>query len=311
MRRVVEARAQQQELVSAEAADRVIGAKHAPQAVGDAAEQVVADGVSERVVDALEVIDVEEQHRGQAAVPAPPGGGVAEPVEEQRAVRQAGQAVVEALVCEVRRCAFALTHAGQLDRATQRRAPHDEQSQQPKDAGREQQPRGRARARQRCVESAAGSEEHDAPGRPGNGRGRHVVVAGARQTGAEALPGRRSQKPAMAVDQERSRAGKRGRGREVAGHEVLDDRRVRTADDDAPPVAPGLEGDRELDQGLFRVGPQQVRVGGVPGERTANVVTDGADEPARHRGEDVPARVEHHRQRVGVGRLVGAQRGLQ
>src|SRR5690242_6331746 len=50
------------------------------------------------VVDQLEVVEVEEQHRYLAAAP---GEGVREPIHEQHAIREAGEGVVEGLVLEL------------------------------------------------------------------------------------------------------------------------------------------------------------------------------------------------------------------
>ena len=51
------------ELVAAEAGDDVVGAQHAAQPLGHGDEQPVAGAVPERVVDELEVVEVDEQHR--------------------------------------------------------------------------------------------------------------------------------------------------------------------------------------------------------------------------------------------------------
>ena len=51
------------ELVAAEAGDHVAGTQHAAQALGDDLEQAVAGPVAERVVDDLEVVEVDEQDR--------------------------------------------------------------------------------------------------------------------------------------------------------------------------------------------------------------------------------------------------------
>ena len=65
------------ELVAGEARDEVVGA-HAPdEPLGDADEHLVADRVTERVVDHLEVVEVDEQHRERLAArrrPAPRAG---------------------------------------------------------------------------------------------------------------------------------------------------------------------------------------------------------------------------------------------
>ena len=58
--------------VAAEARDRIDTAHHALQALGHRAQQRVADGMTERIVDALEAVKVEEHHRQPlAAAPAP------------------------------------------------------------------------------------------------------------------------------------------------------------------------------------------------------------------------------------------------
>ncbi len=54
------------------------------------------------VVDGLEVVEVDEQHRHRRRVPVGAGQGVLEPVGEQRAVGQAGEGVVEGVVLELR-----------------------------------------------------------------------------------------------------------------------------------------------------------------------------------------------------------------
>ena len=87
------------ELVAAEARDGVAGAGRGAQAARDARQQLVAGRVAERVVDELEAVEVEEEQADRAQRAA--GGDVAlhplqrdvRPLEQQRAVRQAGQRV--------------------------------------------------------------------------------------------------------------------------------------------------------------------------------------------------------------------------
>ena len=64
---------QDHELVAAEPADRVGLAQAGMQALGDRLEQQVAAGQAEGVVDALEAVEVEQQHRGDAVGCAAPG----------------------------------------------------------------------------------------------------------------------------------------------------------------------------------------------------------------------------------------------
>jgi hypothetical protein len=68
---------------------------------GERDQQLVSDGVAEAVVDELEPVDVEEQHRAA-------GGGVAvgaledlvDAVDEQRAVGQSGEGVVQRVMLQ-------------------------------------------------------------------------------------------------------------------------------------------------------------------------------------------------------------------
>ena len=63
LRLVGDAGAEDRELVAAEARDQVALADRAAQALGDLDQQPVAGLVAEAVVDDLEVVEVEEQHR--------------------------------------------------------------------------------------------------------------------------------------------------------------------------------------------------------------------------------------------------------
>ena len=88
------------ELVAAEARGGVAGGEPLRQPAGADAQELVARGVAERVVDLLEVVQVEEEDgeallRGGARVER-----VLEAVDEQRAVREVGQRVVERAVGE-------------------------------------------------------------------------------------------------------------------------------------------------------------------------------------------------------------------
>src|SRR5581483_8198073 len=78
-----------------------VGRAHDPlQPAGHLDEEVVADGVAQRVVDDLEPVEVEEEHGDPARPwPAPgPGQRLAELVHEQPPVRQPRQRVVEGAV---------------------------------------------------------------------------------------------------------------------------------------------------------------------------------------------------------------------
>jgi hypothetical protein len=89
------------ELVAAEAGHGVAGPDAGGQAVGDLDQEPVPGGVAEAVVDLLEAVQVQEQHRDRGGVAAGALEGVVDAVFEQGPVGQGGQAVVEGLVGEL------------------------------------------------------------------------------------------------------------------------------------------------------------------------------------------------------------------
>ena len=86
------------ELVAAEARHRVRGLERRFDSARDLDEQLVPGVVAEAVVDDLEPIDVEEQHRDVTRVARQPEQRLSEPVEQQRPVREPRERVVEGLV---------------------------------------------------------------------------------------------------------------------------------------------------------------------------------------------------------------------
>ena len=82
------------ELVAADAADAVADAQLLHQALRHFLEQRVAHAVSERVVDGLEAVEVDEHHRGLLPVAVAQGERLAEPVLQHPAVGKPGQRVV-------------------------------------------------------------------------------------------------------------------------------------------------------------------------------------------------------------------------
>lgn len=86
------------ELIAPEAGDHVAfgGAHHA---LAEDGEELISDSVAERVVEVFEAIDIEEHHRhaigtgGRAQCPREPG-------EEERAVGEAGERIVEGAIDE-------------------------------------------------------------------------------------------------------------------------------------------------------------------------------------------------------------------
>jgi len=86
------------ELVSTEAGHGVLGPQAGRQACRDFAQQGVADVEAVAVVDLLEAVEVEEEHRQRTVVAA--GDRMAETVMEQHPVGQPGQRIVAGEVVE-------------------------------------------------------------------------------------------------------------------------------------------------------------------------------------------------------------------
>ncbi|MNN23892.1 hypothetical protein D3C81_1373030 [compost metagenome] len=97
---LLQARQQDNEFVTPQARHGIDVTQLLLEAHGNALEQQVADRVAEAVVDVLEAVEVEEQHRALAAVFLLAVERRQQAAFEQRAVRQAGQRVVVCLVVE-------------------------------------------------------------------------------------------------------------------------------------------------------------------------------------------------------------------
>ena len=96
---------QQGELVPAKTCERVAFPRQPAQSVADADEQLVAGLVAEAVVRHLEAVDVGEQDGVDLARAVDPLEGVLQPVEEDAAIGQAGERVVEGVVFQRGRAA--------------------------------------------------------------------------------------------------------------------------------------------------------------------------------------------------------------
>ena len=90
------------ELLAAEPADDVLGPNRGAQRVREQPQQLVADAVPVHVVHALEVVDVEHQHRHRAVRPARLLERVEQPLVEGAVVEQARERVGARLVLEPR-----------------------------------------------------------------------------------------------------------------------------------------------------------------------------------------------------------------
>ena len=74
------------ELVPAESGHRVVGTDDLVEAAGEHLEQLVSGGVAMGVVDVLEAIEVEEQHRGGGSLPLADGQVLGESVLQEGTV---------------------------------------------------------------------------------------------------------------------------------------------------------------------------------------------------------------------------------
>ncbi len=92
------------ELVAAEPGRHIGFLEASAQALGDAFEQFIADRMAERVVDALELVDVDIEHRQLLARPYRLER-LFQPFAEQDPVRQVGQSVVVRQMRDLLLCA--------------------------------------------------------------------------------------------------------------------------------------------------------------------------------------------------------------
>ena len=103
-------RQQQHELIPALARQRVDVAQRFGQTPRHLDQQLVADVVPERVIDPLEVVQVDEDHGEPTLLPARLGQFLAESVVQQAAVRQASEAVVRGQVADAFQVGAPLAH---------------------------------------------------------------------------------------------------------------------------------------------------------------------------------------------------------
>ncbi len=91
---LVDLRGKDDEFIAALAAHGVGGLDAAEQTRGDGLKKLVAGRVSERIVDVLEAVDVEEEDRDLGAVALRERDRLADAIVEQQPVRQAGEDIV-------------------------------------------------------------------------------------------------------------------------------------------------------------------------------------------------------------------------
>ena len=87
-------RKQHDEFIASLPAHRVRAAYAIHQALGDGLKKLVADRMSQGIVDVLEAVQIQKQHRDSFLVTRRQGDRLADPVVQQHAIGQTGQKVV-------------------------------------------------------------------------------------------------------------------------------------------------------------------------------------------------------------------------
>ena len=90
----VDAGQQQKEVVPSEPSDGVAAAHRRHQPLADRAQNLIAAGEAERVVDQLEAVEIEDHHGQLPSISTCPLDRLVQPVIEQTAIRQPGQGIV-------------------------------------------------------------------------------------------------------------------------------------------------------------------------------------------------------------------------
>ena len=121
---VVVALGEDDELVAAEPPDRLAAPQHGFEPGADRAEELIAGGVAERVVDLLEAVEVDEQHARHTEVAAGARHHLFDAVEHERAVRETGERVVQGLVADLVDQA-GVAHRGRRERGEAAEADRD------------------------------------------------------------------------------------------------------------------------------------------------------------------------------------------
>src|SRR6476620_11594064 len=90
------------EFVAAEARHQLVSAHHMAEPLGDRENELVADMVAERVVDVLEVIEVDEEYGGGGPAAAHFADQLLHPLAEIDAVGQSADRIVQRKVAQLR-----------------------------------------------------------------------------------------------------------------------------------------------------------------------------------------------------------------
>ena len=112
------------EFVAAEPRHQLVAARHRAQPLRDLDQQLVAGGMAVNVVDRLEAVEVDAQHRERLVHARPPCSTLAgEMIGEDRAVGQAGQRIVIGEMGDPRGGFLALADVAHRQHAARRAAP--------------------------------------------------------------------------------------------------------------------------------------------------------------------------------------------
>ena len=172
LHRVGDAREDDRELVAAEAGYRVARARRRGDALGDLAQEQVAVQVPERVVDLLEVVEIDQQHRDLVAAGDTVGQRLVDALAQQVTVRQTRERVVQRAVLELDRLARRPVHA--VERQHQRR--DQQRAEARREHGDRRQPDREARARRHERDVAAHERDDlEPPRKRDHGRDQHAV----------------------------------------------------------------------------------------------------------------------------------------
>src|SRR6185437_8635411 len=90
------------EFIAAEPGDEIVAAQDAAQPLRHVEDELVADRVAERVVDVLEVVEIDVEHRGRWTAAAHFGDHGFQPLAEIDAVRQAAERIVHGEMAQLR-----------------------------------------------------------------------------------------------------------------------------------------------------------------------------------------------------------------
>jgi hypothetical protein len=88
------------ELVAAQTGDGILRSQAGLDAPGNRQQELVTDVVSQAVVNQLEIVEVKEKHGDRLAVAFGTRKSVGQPIQEQGAIREAGQRIRESLMGE-------------------------------------------------------------------------------------------------------------------------------------------------------------------------------------------------------------------